>query len=31
MTEKNKIPVGILGATGSVGQKFAELLAHHPW
>lgn len=28
---KNKIPVGILGATGMVGQKFIELLANHPW
>ncbi len=27
---KNKIPVGILGATGSVGQKFVQLLADHP-
>jgi len=27
----SKIPVGILGATGSVGQKFIELLAEHPW
>ena len=27
----NKIPVGILGATGSVGQKFIELLSNHPW
>lgn len=27
----NKIPVAILGATGSVGQKFVELLANHPW
>lgn len=26
-----KIPVGVLGATGSVGQKFVELLAGHPW
>jgi aspartate-semialdehyde dehydrogenase len=26
-----KIPVAILGATGSVGQKFVELLASHPW
>ena len=26
-----KIAVGILGATGSVGQKFIELLADHPW
>lgn len=28
---KNKIPVAVLGATGSVGQKFIELLADHPW
>jgi aspartate-semialdehyde dehydrogenase len=28
---KEKIPVAILGATGSVGQKFIELLANHPW
>jgi aspartate-semialdehyde dehydrogenase len=27
----NKIPVGILGATGMVGQKFLELLSDHPW
>lgn len=27
----NKIPVGILGATGMVGQKFVELLSDHPW
>ena len=27
----HKIPVGILGATGSVGQKFIELLTNHPW
>lgn len=26
-----KIPVAILGATGSVGQKFVELLTDHPW
>ncbi len=26
-----KIPVGILGATGMVGQKFVELLSVHPW
>lgn len=25
------IPVGILGATGMVGQQFIALLAHHPW
>ena len=28
---QKKIPVGILGATGSVGQKFIELLHDHPW
>ena len=27
----NKIPVGILGATGAVGQRFVQLLADHPW
>lgn len=26
-----KINVAILGATGSVGQKFIELLSNHPW
>src|ERR1700739_1338465 len=26
-----KIPVGILGATGMVGQRFVQLLEHHPW
>jgi len=26
-----KMPVAILGATGSVGQKFIELLNNHPW
>ncbi len=26
-----KIPVAILGATGSVGQRFLELLLNHPW
>lgn len=28
---RKKIKVGILGATGSVGQRFVELLANHPW
>ena len=28
---EEKIPVAILGATGSVGQKFVELLSKHPW
>src|SRR5437868_2819339 len=26
-----KIPVGILGATGVVGQRFIQLLERHPW
>lgn len=26
-----KLPVGILGATGMVGQRFVERLADHPW
>lgn len=28
---QKKIPVGILGATGIVGQRFIQLLEHHPW
>lgn len=35
MTQANpaadKIPVAVLGATGSVGQRFVSLLADHPW
>ncbi len=27
----SKISVGILGATGTVGQRFIQLLADHPW
>ena len=27
----DRIPVGILGATGTVGQRFVQLLADHPW
>src|SRR5262245_12094378 len=27
----NKIKVGVLGATGAVGQRFAQLLADHPF
>ena len=27
----DKIKVAVLGATGSVGQKFVELLTNHPW
>ncbi len=26
-----KLPVSVLGATGTVGQKFVRLLAEHPW
>jgi len=26
-----RIPVGVLGATGAVGQRFVQLLADHPW
>jgi len=26
-----KIKVGILGATGMVGQRFIQLLEDHPW
>lgn len=28
---QSKIPVAVLGATGTVGQKFVRLLADHPW
>ena len=27
----SKIPIGILGATGVVGQRFIQILEHHPW
>jgi aspartate-semialdehyde dehydrogenase len=27
----NKHPIGILGATGMVGQRFIQLLENHPW
>ncbi len=27
----NKLKVGVLGATGMVGQRFVALLAEHPW
>jgi len=27
----NKIKVGVLGATGAVGQRFVQLLEGHPW
>jgi len=28
---KERIPVAVAGATGSVGQRFVALLARHPW
>jgi aspartate-semialdehyde dehydrogenase len=28
---QSKIPVGILGATGMVGQRYIQLLENHPW
>jgi aspartate-semialdehyde dehydrogenase len=28
---REKIRVGVLGATGAVGQRFVELLVNHPW
>jgi aspartate-semialdehyde dehydrogenase len=31
MAHKTKLPVGILGATGMVGQRFIQLLENHPW
>jgi aspartate-semialdehyde dehydrogenase len=31
ITVAERIPVSILGATGTVGQKFVRLLADHPW
>lgn len=31
MVKKDKINVGVLGATGSVGQKFIQLLENHPY
>src|SRR5271154_6571156 len=26
-----RLPIGILGATGVVGQRFVQMLEHHPW
>ena len=28
---QTKHPIGILGATGMVGQRFIQLLENHPW
>jgi aspartate-semialdehyde dehydrogenase len=30
-TMKTKYPIGILGATGMVGQRYIQLLENHPW
>ena len=30
-SQDKKTPVGILGATGVVGQRFVQLLENHPW
>ncbi len=31
MSNDKRIPVAVLGATGTVGQRFVQLLEHHPW
>jgi len=31
MDMKSKLPIGILGATGMVGQRYIQLLENHPW
>jgi aspartate-semialdehyde dehydrogenase len=31
MAMKTKYPIGILGATGRVGQRYIQLLENHPW
>lgn len=31
MQEGRQIKVGVLGATGTVGQRFITLLSAHPW
>jgi len=31
MAIQAKLPIGILGATGMVGQRFIQLLENHPW
>src|SRR6059058_1424449 len=28
---QTKLTIGILGATGIVGQRFVQMLEHHPW
>src|ERR1051326_5024258 len=29
--QPNKVPVGVLGATGIVGQRFLQMLERHAW
>ncbi len=31
MTLQKKLSVGVLGATGMVGQRFIQILHNHPW
>jgi aspartate-semialdehyde dehydrogenase len=31
MELRDKLKVGVVGASGSVGQRFVQLLANHPW
>ena len=31
MDTKSRLPIGILGATGMVGQRYIQLLENHPW
>lgn len=31
MNTQERIPVAVLGATGTVGQRFIQLLENHPW
>ena len=31
MSMQRKHPIGILGATGMVGQRYIQLLENHPW
>lgn len=31
MSSNSRIPVGVLGATGMVGQSFVKFLENHPW
>jgi aspartate-semialdehyde dehydrogenase len=31
MEARQRMPVAVLGATGTVGQRFIEMLAGHPW